>query len=100
MKKNSSNSIIYCIFPSWLNHSGHEGSYLDSLKLFSNKVSKKLFLVLPKKNKSIFLKTDYKKNLEYYSTGYISLLFKIKKNCESLKNLFKKKNYLRMILFL
>ena len=91
MKKNSSNSIIYCIFPSWLNHSGHEGSYLDSLKLFSNKVSKKLFLVLPKKNKSIFLKTDYKKNLEYYSTGYISLLFKIKKNCESLKNLFKKK---------
>ena len=89
MKKNSSKNKLYCIFPTWTSYSGHEASYIDSLKLLSKKISKKLFLILPKKNKNIFFNINNIKNLEHVSTGYISTLFKIKKNHNLIQSFFK-----------
>jgi len=91
MKKNSIRRI-FCIYPVWLNNSGHEASYLFRLKLLSKKSFCKIFLILPKKNKNKLKGFDHEKILEHLSTGYISTIIKIKKNLENLKKLFKKKN--------
>ncbi len=92
MKKNSFKSNLYCIYPTWISNSGHEISYLDSLKLLSKKISKKLYLIIPKKNKNVFLNICNIKNLEHISTGHISTFLKILKNYNIMKNFFIKKN--------
>lgn len=91
MKKNSTKRI-FCIYPVWLNNSGHEASYLETLKYLSKKTSKKLFLILPKKNKNKIKGISYMKILEHLSTGYLSLIIKVFKNFRNINIFFKKKN--------
>tara|TARA_B100000989_G_C19477054_1_gene443399 strand:- start:23 stop:400 length:378 start_codon:yes stop_codon:yes gene_type:complete len=94
MKKNSIKRI-FCLYPVWLNNSGHEASYLECFKFLSRKTSNKLFIILPKKNTNKFTNVSYAKILEHISTGYISLIYKIIYNFRNLNNFFSKKKLVK-----
>ena len=93
MKKNFFKSRFFCILPSYLDHSGHEGSFLKSYQLLAQKSKHKLSLVLPKSNKIYFRNIEYIKNIDHISTGHFSLLINLVKNFNVLKNYFIKKNF-------
>ena len=93
MKKNFFKSRFFCILPSYLDHSGHEGSFLKSYQLLAQKSKHKLSLVLPKSNKIYFRNIEYIKNIDHISTGHFSLLINLVKNFNALKNYFIKKNF-------
>ena len=95
MKKNFFKNRFFCILPSYLDYSGHEASFLKSYKLLAQKSKNKLLLVLPQSNKVYFRNIENIKNIEHISSGYLSLLIKMIKNLNVLKNYFMKKNFSR-----
>ena len=85
MKKIFFKNRFFCILPSWIDHSGHEASFLKSYQLLAYKSQNKLSLILPHRNKITLRDIECIKNIENRSTGYTTLLIKMVKNLINLK---------------
>ncbi|EMH80493.1 hypothetical protein HIMB114_00008860 [alpha proteobacterium HIMB114] len=80
-----------CCYPTWLNNSGHEISYIKTLKKFALKYQCKLFIVAPKKNE-IKKAKEVVKILNHVALSNFQQIFKkIIPNFYYLKKFYKEK---------
>ena len=80
---------LFCFMPFFINRTGHEGSFLNSIVKVGKSIDKKILLILPKKNKIKFKSIENYKILKINKFNNIIFLFLFIKNILIIKNFLK-----------